>query len=567
MSRRTGLILAGLLVVQFVLLMGVFLPSPHPGGDNAGYVALGHALLSGQGYTELWDPASPPHTKYPPVFPALLALAMALGASGWASLKAVPVVAGLVTVAAVFLWARRRLGPWSGAVVALLTGLSPALLYHGHWLLSDVPFLAFLVLGLWLVEEPGGTPGPARQSDESPPALPGPSTPALAAGVFFVVVACLTRTAGLPLAAALVAGWLLAGRVRRGVLAGAAMAVPLGAWFIRGRLAGPGEGRYGSEFFLLDPYQPDLGRAGPGDFLARIAENLAGYLGAHLPEALVGRSGGWAALLTGGVVLLAVAGWWARVRRRPGAAELFLPLYTGVILVWPAVWSGDRFALPLVPLVLAFAASGLAWLLERAGRAGWTPVAGAALAVLLALGAGADWLESREEAARCRGALEVAGPWACGGGALVDFVAAARWAGENLPEDAAALTRKPRIWYAMSGIPNRTYPFTEAPGVLLEEARAAGADFVVLDFVGGQGARFVGAALMDAPERFCQVGAFGGDSSVPATRLLRIGTAGEDPGSRVVEGRLSLAPCGAGPPVERPREGVRPGDWTIPLLR
>lgn len=555
MSRRTGLILAGLVALQLVLLLGVFLPSPHPGGDNAGYVALGHALLSGEGYTELWDPARPPHTKYPPVFPALLAAAMALGASGWASLKVVPVAAGLVTVAAVFLWARRRLGLRAGAATALLTGLSPALLYHGHWLLSDVPFLAFVMLALWLLDETPDAPAPP------------PARSRLAAGLVFVILACLTRTAGLPLALAVLAAWLLAGHRRRAGVAGGALALPLGAWFVRGRLVGPGEGRYGSEFFLLDPYQPDLGPAGPGDFVARAGENLIGYLGRYIPEAMVGQGGGWAALLTGVLVILAAVGWWARTRRRPGPAELFLPLYTAVILVWPAVWSGDRFALPLVPLLLAFAAAGLARLLEGGRRTRWAPAAGATLAVLVGLGAGVDWLESRQEAARCRGALEAAGPWACGGGALVDFVATARWAGDNLPGESAALTRKPRIWYVMSGVPTRTYPFSEAPGVLLDEAGDAGARFVVLDFVGGQGARFVGAALLDRPDRFCQVGAFGGGQGVPATRLLRIGPPGEDQGTRVVDGQLALAPCREEGSVALSRAGVADGDWEIPLLR
>jgi 4-amino-4-deoxy-L-arabinose transferase-like glycosyltransferase len=151
-SRRALVLALGLLVVQAALLRTVFVPAPHPGGDNAAYLTLAHSLLDGEGYTELWDPAAPPHTKYPPVFPILVAVSMALGARGWGSLKAAPVVASLVGVLAVFLWARRRVRDEVAAGVAFLTGLSAAYLDHARWILSDIPFLAFLFLALWLLE-------------------------------------------------------------------------------------------------------------------------------------------------------------------------------------------------------------------------------------------------------------------------------------------------------------------------------------------------------------------------------------------------------------------------------
>jgi hypothetical protein len=584
-TRRSWAILAGLALVQLLLVLGTFVAAPHPGGDSAGYVALADALRDGAGYTEVWDPGAPPHTKYPPVFASLLALAMAAGASGWAGLKVVPVLFSLLAVAGVYLWLREREGEGVAGVAALLTGGSAAVIYHAHWLLSDVPFLALVVLALAALDRLAGRTEGAERSGPEPAADPGAGNPgesaavAVRAGVLpavlagaLVAAALMTRTAGLPLAAA----GVLALAVRRRWRDAAVVAGIVGFtglwWVVRGRGAGPGEGRYGAEFFLRDPYDPELGRADVGDFVARVMENLGGYLTRHLPDALFGSTAGWSVAVTVVLVLIALAGWSGAIRRRPGPAELFLPLYAGLILLWPQVWSGDRFALPLVPVLLLFAWRALDGVGNRisAARPRTLPALLPALALSAAVGAGefSGWLAARGEAAECRGATEVVGPWACGGGGLVDLVVAARWAGETLPPGSAVLTRKPRIWYAMSGVPTRTYPFSREPGVLLEEAETAGADYVLLDFVGGQGVEYVGAALASAPERYCQVGAFGGGGGLPATRLLRILPPGEPSGTQVGDGQLALAACAASPTgMVLGREGeAAPSAWRIPLL-
>jgi hypothetical protein len=78
---------AAVLLAQILLSLAVFNPAPHSGGDNAGYISLAHGLLTTGTYTEVFDPAGLPHTKYPPLFPVLLALWMLLGAKTWTALK------------------------------------------------------------------------------------------------------------------------------------------------------------------------------------------------------------------------------------------------------------------------------------------------------------------------------------------------------------------------------------------------------------------------------------------------------------------------------------------------
>lgn len=563
-------LLAATLVVQLLVLRAVWNPSPHPGGDNAGYVALAHALATGQGYTESWDPAASPHTKYPPGWPAALAVAQRAGADTWVALKRVAGLLALAAVAATWLYVARRRDAWWATGVALSTGASYAVVYHAPLLLSDVPFLAFVVLAMWAGEralEERAPPAPEEGVSTRPPST---GLPWAVAAAILAALALLTRTAGLPVAAALVGALAWGRRFREAAVAALLTGVPAGWWILRGRGVVQ-EGAYAREFWLVDPYRPELGEIGLGGLAGRAATNLQGYLLEWLPRTFAGPEVGVAGLLVLALAVAAVAGWVLAVRRRVGPAELFAPLYAGVILVWPPVWSGDRFALPLVPFIVVWAGEAILALSRRflpdgvRARAGALPVALAG--VLLAVPVADGVVLASGEAAACRGAARVGGPWACAGLGMVQFTEAARWAGANLPGDAVVLTRKPRIWYIMSGIPTRTYPFSAESDSLLAAADRTGARYVLLDLVSGQ-AELVARAIGGRPGAFCSVAGFGGRDGGPRTELLGIlppASRGAAPG----EGGATVS-IGACPPAMEGRRGEPLDPYSasspIPLL-
>jgi 4-amino-4-deoxy-L-arabinose transferase-like glycosyltransferase len=214
---------AAVVVVQVVLMMTVYTPMAHSGGDTAGYVTLAHSLLERGTYTDLWHPAQPPHTKYPPVFPALLAVAIALGARTWATLKIVPALFTPLSVLAIYLWARERRGAPVAAAVALLTAGCQAVLWASHWELSEPPFMAFTFVALWAYDRAGKSAAPRW----------------LVIGGVCAGLAYFTRSAGIPLMVAAVA-WLALARRR---VAAAALAVgvglPAALWSRRGGAGAP----------------------------------------------------------------------------------------------------------------------------------------------------------------------------------------------------------------------------------------------------------------------------------------------------------------------------------------
>jgi hypothetical protein len=315
--RRRPLAVAGGLVLLHLLLgLLTFDPTPHTGGDNGAYITLGRSLLGQGTYTELWDPAAPPHTKYPPVFPAVLALAMAAGMQPWVQLKLVVLGLSAAGVAFTFLWIRARRRAALALGVGVLMALAPGVLREGRWLLSDVPFWAFTMIALWAFERLG--PRAWRL---------------MAVATAGVLLAYFTRSAGLPLVVAGL-GWLALHRrwPQLGVLA-AAVGLPALLWWLRTRAYGPTG--YTAEFLLVNPYVPALGTVGAGDMLQRILDNALKYTTIHLPELLATSRSGLLTTLSAAILLLAAAGWIMRVRR-PRVVELFLPLYLGLILIWPA---------------------------------------------------------------------------------------------------------------------------------------------------------------------------------------------------------------------------------------
>jgi hypothetical protein len=510
------------LVVSGVVVWVAFDPLPHTGGDNAGYIALAHGLLTEGTYSDVFDPQRLPHTKYPPVFPLLLAGLIASGARSWVALKMVAAVSTVVAVAATYLWAERRLGPPVAVAVALLVSVSAAVVYYSHWILSDPTFVAFSMVSLYCLAR-------AREETtdaEGQRAAVG-ATGWLVAGVATAGLAYFTRSAGLPLVVALLTWLALQRRWRALVASGVALGLPMVGWWLRGRAGGVAQ--YATEFWMVNPYDPSAGTIGPLGLPGRAVENLSAYVLRHGPAGVVGQGGPALTQLGIALALMAFAGWVLALRRGVGPAELFFPLYTGLILLWPPVWGGDRFALPLYPLVFVYSATAVA-----AATASWAVGARRAVATGLLLvvlvPAAAEWMDASERSSACAPIAREQGPWACYGPRIASFAAAAEWTVQGLPPGSSVLSRKPRHFYLLSGHPSRTFPFVGDPAVHLALADSLGARYVLLDQWDGLAGRHVGAAVRAMPAAFCYVRGFGPPEQGGA-QLLGILPPGERSGS------------------------------------
>lgn len=480
--RRPLLIACALAALHIALALITFAPQPHTGGDNAAYITLAQSLLQNGTYTELWDPALPPHTKYPPAFPAILAIAIALGLKPWVQLKLVVIALSAAAVAFSFLWIRARRRAVLALGIGIALAVAPGVLREGRWILSDVPFWAFTMIALWALER-------LRPDDWKRFAI------AAAA----VVIAYFTRSAGLPLLLAALA-WLAWRRHWKQLAALVVIAgVPALLWWLRARTYGPAG--YVSEFWLINPYDPALGRIGVGDLFRRIVQNDWKYMSVHLPILLTGGTAAAVVLLSVTTFLLALAGWVRRIRE-PRAADLFLPLYVGLIFVWPDVWSGERFLLPVLPLILYYAADMLLLAMRRVAPGYAFATGAAALALLLAM-ALPGVAEATRTGRACTDLYRAGERFPCVGPVWDDFFELAELAPQMLPDEAVVLSRKPRLFYTLAGTRSSIYPFTEDPAALFATADSVGARYVIFDQLGGTADAYLRPALLSKPQAFC----------------------------------------------------------------
>lgn len=480
------------------LVLGLLLYEPvlFPGGDNAGYMILAESLREGLGYLDLHLPGTPVHTKYPPLYPAVLAVLGWIGGLQLFKLASLAMTAGTVWLTAGLGRAATPAAAAAGA--AGLAAVNPVLLDYGHWVLSEAPFVLLVTATLWAAvraeaDEPDG--------EERKGILPDRrflAVPLLAAAAF------LTRTAGLALLAAVLLEPALRRRWRRAAWAGAVALAAAGGWALFQGTAAPDRARYLTEFLMVNPYDPSAGTVGLAGLVERTATNFWSYVSSVLPTSVSGvRGASGAAGAVGGLAVAgaAAAGWLRRSLRRLGTPELFAFLYVGLISAWPSVWVDRRFLLPLLPLLLLFVLEAAAAAARRLRSSDRATAAGVGLAaLLLAVPALLHVGGTVPDRIRCFSGWRSGSP--CVAPAQASFYAAARWTRENTPADAVVANRKPRIFYWIARRRGDVYPYSSEPTVVIEGLEAMGADYVVVDAISGTTPRYLVPAVEANPSRF-----------------------------------------------------------------
>ena len=488
LRARSILIVALLVLLHVILAHFVMQPAPHTGGDNAGYLTLAKSILERGTYQELYDPTEPKHTQYPPVFPLILAAASLIGVKSWLMLKYLIVGFSALAVAFSYLWIRRRGRPELAFAVALLLAISPGVLDLSHWVLSDVPFWAMTMVAMWAWDRL--RPGDYRM---------------LAVAVVLTTLAYLTRSAGLPLLIA-ASAWLVYRKRWRPLAIFVVTIAPFALWWWwRARTQGGVD--YVGQFWFVNPYDPAQGRIGIGELFIRMKDNGWKYISWHLPVLMFGVQRFLPLSIL--IVLLGAYGWIVRMRR-PGVSELFLPLYIGLLLIWPAVWSGERFLLPALPFILFYAGDALVRILRMTTPSAARLVPAGVTAVLALMGM--PQLSQATQASReCMALYRTGDRYACWPQPWKDYAAIAELVPRALPNNSAILSRKPRTFYIISGVPGRTFPLTASPDSFFKAVQETGARYVLFDGIDALAQAYVAPVLLSRSNSFCIVLGLGQD--------------------------------------------------------
>ena len=353
-------------VVLTVLLVTIRSQEPIGAGiyyDDGAYLALVRSVAEGAGYTYSNLPGAVPGVKYPPAYPAVLALtwkAFGLYPENLTALKALNALFWSLAAGGTFLLFargnRRRVA--AIGLATLYAYLTVPSMSVATVLLSEPLFLLACVGALLLAATDPCRAGPDSAATEGGGRWPGGELGWAAAVGIAGAVAFLTRSIGLTLIVALVLPLLLNRRWQSAGFLTAMAGVPAIAWLAwsRSRAADVPEaiaGQYGS-------YGTWLGQGLEGGASARIGEVLRANWGPFVETLQFV----WAPRAPGlalAVVLLAVgaaAVYGARnVWKRNPTLVLFPIVYLGLVFIWP--YEPYRFYYAIMPLLTLLALEGL----------------------------------------------------------------------------------------------------------------------------------------------------------------------------------------------------------------
>lgn len=340
-----ALAILALALVPSAILAVQWRAMPHLGAwhDDAVYWVSAKSLATGGGYRLLNLPGEPPQTKYPPLYPALLALVWRWAPAFPANLPWLMLLTwSMLPVLAALLWVWfRRLGfsVWvTGALTALVV-LCPMTTIFATAPLTEIPFVIVVLATLLLI---GGDAVSMRN--------------AFLAGLC-AAAAVMIRSNGIVLAAAIpIALWRTerSTRLARIAVSLAPVGLAFGGWELWCAMV-----RTPAANDLLSYYTDYAGFYRLTFSLAalphRLWLNLDGLLSA------VGRLLAWST--SDGIAyrqfcwfltIFSIAGWRQLWRQGNRGAAWFAILFGGLLVVWNFP-PDQRFAYPLLP----FAAAGL----------------------------------------------------------------------------------------------------------------------------------------------------------------------------------------------------------------
>ena len=291
--------------------------------DDAVYLETARSLASGHGYLIESLPSPIPQTKYPPLWPALLALFVLVSENPlWLKLPALLCTAGWLALSYKLL---RRMGAtyWGAMALVLIAAASPTTVFVASHLLSE-PLFAMCVAASLI----------ALLDDR-------PLTAGALAGL-----ATITRSAGLPLIAAAIVILMARRRLRSAAVFTAAALVIVAPWMGWAIAHASNHPYYSGVSYASTSILTSLKAS---EKLTVLAMNTLFLIGT--PFTLISGAGSiYAALVTFALYF------WALIRRRQLIPDLFVGLYCAMLLCWAG--PPQRFVTPLFPLVL--------WILWRA---------------------------------------------------------------------------------------------------------------------------------------------------------------------------------------------------------
>lgn len=486
-KRFPKLLYLGILAVTFIIAYAyTFDAKLAMLGDNASYYTLGKSISEGHGYVNIARVSHSPNNHYPPGYPAIIALIMLFSSS----IVTIKLFNGLFFLVGVYILFELITHLTDNLKLAFAVGflilINSHLLYYSSIMMSEIPFLFFSGLSLLAFTKIDFD----RFSFKNP---------YLIVCIIAFIISYYIRSLGV----ALLAGYILYFLIHRrwkalGVffITFVAAALP---WIIRGQKLGGSS--YMKQLTMVNPYQPELGQAGFSDFVDRFFENFTRYITREIPDSIFPiRQPDYHSPISGsegfvGILILAVIcfGIYSLPKYRWLIAGYILGTL-GILMLWPSVWIGVRFIVPMIPVFMLGFFYGCYALIEKAAALFAQKKHVSALWLLIF----ALFYIKPVNAVHEQAKVPYPPAWE-------NYFEVATWLKKNAESDVVVSTGKPELFYLYSGTYIMRYKFEQDPAALIADLEKNKVDYIVIDQVYGNTLRYLLPAVRQYPHRFEQV--------------------------------------------------------------
>jgi len=514
------------------------------GGDNGGYYILGKAISTGQGYTNIHYIGNPPHSHFPPGYPALVAIFMFISDS----VIFIKIMNGLLLAGSTLLMYRIFFkvteNPQLSFVSSTLILLNMHLLKYSTIMMSEIPFLFFGSLTLLLF----------LNSSEKEQFYKSPSFYGLvltSAFAFHIRTAGITLIGGILLSLLIKKNWKYLVSYFVGFVA---LAIP---WVLRNKTVGA-KSKYAEVLMKINPYRPDQGNMELGDWFTRIGNNLSRYISMEIPHGIfpgakvdyspTANDGQWA---LGFICLVLIVFGLVKLKNHRTLFIGYIGGTFGILLLWPDVWFGVRFMLPLIPLFLFLILYGIYEIIALASvKMNLSKKLSPLFLLILAF----FFLPQLKE---LNSSAKTSYPKR-----FNNYFKMGAWANKNLPKDAVIVTRKPNLFYLTAKRKLTNFRSTPDFNNLLDGMQEKGATHVVLDQLGfSQTSRYLYPVIQGNPEKFQAINTISNPDTYILSYNYDAGYHGEWLESKDADGRLNSVKHGQGVMKNAQGQVYQEGEW------
>ncbi len=401
-------------------------------GDNAAYYVFGRAIEQGEGYVNAHVEEKSPVSAYPPGYPVIISVVMKTFGEDIITIKKANGVLYFLSLIILFFFFRQiSQNIHLSFILTLVIMFNYYLLQYSTWMMSEIPFIFFTSFALLALSQLNLRNNPLKEYW-------------FYISLISMLIAYHIRSQGIALFGGvflyllLLRNWKYLAAITVGFVG---LIIP---WMIRNSKLGTSA--YENALRYKDYYNRSTGEMeGIGDWMDRFTQNFSRYMTNEIPAAMFGyqpdySAGSWAA----GIIILGFVGFGIfKAKKLQIAIAGYILATFAVLMIWPTVWTGSRFMLPIVPFLIFFFFYGIYELISLVSKkmnisdtiiSKYLPYA-----FVLTIFIYTPKLETLNKQAEKP--LERI---------YYTYFELAKWTKTNLPDDAIILCRKPMLFHLYS---------------------------------------------------------------------------------------------------------------------